>query len=86
VQALSLQDLISDMLLAMNQYQSPFSAGGDDIVAYTEMMVGSGSELLRAEAMHRVIKDIAFSREKTKDRVDSFLMQMKKSLDSLKDE
>jgi hypothetical protein len=53
--ALSLQDLISDMLLVMNQYRS--GAGGDDIAAYTEMMVGSsGSELLRAEAMHRVIK------------------------------
>jgi N-terminal acetyltransferase B complex non-catalytic subunit len=84
--ALSLQDLISDMLLVMNQYRSSFGAGGDDIAAYTEMMVGSGSELLRAEAMHRVIKDIAFSREKTKDRVDSFLMQMKKCLDSFKDE
>ena len=84
--ALSLQDLISDMLLVMNQHRSSFGAGGDDIAAYTVMMVGSGSELLRADAMHRVIKDIAFSREKTKDRVDSFLMQMKKCLDSFKDE
>jgi N-terminal acetyltransferase B complex non-catalytic subunit len=84
--ALSLQDLISDMLLVMNQYRLSIGAGGDDIVAYTEMMVGSGSELLRVEAMHRVIKDIALSREKTKDRVDSFLMQMKNSLDSFKDE
>ena len=84
--AKSLQDLISDMLLVMNQYRSSFGAGGDDIAAYTEMMVGSGSELLRAEAMHRVIKEIALSREKTKDRVDSFLMQMKKCLDSFNDE
>jgi hypothetical protein len=39
VQALSLQDLISDMLLVMIQYRSTFGAGGDDDNAYNQMMM-----------------------------------------------
>ena len=45
----------------------------------------SGPEF-RIEAIHRVIKEITPSREATKDRVDSFLLQMKDSLDTFNNE
>ena len=45
----------------------------------------SGPEF-RIEAIHRVIKEITSSREATKDRVDSFLLQMKDSLDTFNNE
>ena len=78
--ALSLQHLISDMLQVISQYRS---FGGKDVLSLAE---GASGPEFRIEEVHRVIKEAISSREGTKDRVDSFLSQMKDSLDTFSNE
>jgi tetratricopeptide (TPR) repeat protein len=78
--ALSLQRLISDMLQVMSQYRS---FGGRDVSALEEGASGPG---FRIEAIRRVVKEAISSREGTKDRVDSFLLQMDDTLNTFNTE
>jgi hypothetical protein len=78
--ALSLQHLISDMLQVMSQYRS---FGGVDVMALADGACGPEFEI---EALRRVIKETISSREATKDRVDSFLLQIKDGLNAFNDD
>jgi len=84
--ALSFRDLLSDMLQAMSEFRS-FGSGGDntgDNMTSLESLVESAVSLdvVGADAIQRVIREVVSSRDMTKDRVDPFLMQMKESLES----
>ncbi|KAL3810999.1 hypothetical protein ACHAXA_006551 [Cyclostephanos tholiformis] len=72
--ALSLQHLISDMLQGMSRFRS---LGGNDVLVLAEEACRPEFGI---EAIRRVIKETISSRETTKDRVDSFLLQMKDGL------
>lgn len=77
--AASLQDLISDMLNIMNQFRSV----RNDI----ESLVGSAaSPEFGQDALQRVVREVASSRELTKDRVDPFLVQMRERLQTFHEE
>jgi len=68
------------MLQVISQYRS---FGGKDVLSLAE---GASGPEFRIEEVHRVIKEAISSREGTKDRVDSFLSQMKDSLDTFNNE
>ena len=64
-----------------------FGSGGDnngDNMTSLESLVESAVSLdvVGADAIQRVIREVVSSRDMTKDRVDPFLMQMKESLES----
>ena len=44
------------------------------------------SEIFGSDLIQRVIKEVVASRDMTKDRVDSFVIQMKESLDTYNEE
>lgn len=73
--ALSLQDLISDMLNIITQFRS--------VSTHIQSLIESStSPEFGQDTLQRVVREVVSSRELTKDRVDPFLVQMRERLQS----
>ena len=73
--ALSLQDLISDMLNIIAQFRS--------VSTHIQSLIESStSPEFGQNTLQRVVREVVSSRELTKDRVDPFLVQMRERLQS----
>lgn len=77
--ALSLRDLVTDILHIMTRFRS-FSGNIESVVE-----TASGSDF-RKDVIQRVIKEVVSSRELTNGQVDSFLVQMRETLDTFNEE
>ena len=78
--ALSFRDLLSNMLQTMSKSRSSFGSSDDN--GEKEATVESLVERIGADAIQRVIREVISSRDLTNERVDPFLMQMKRSLET----